>query len=151
MKSVLLFCWKLPGSGPPAGSRIDRRRSICWQGWFLPGRRLPTTLALVLSLAPEGSVSVLSLLLPNRLSRKAPTSLPSSLSRGRGTWACLTHSLSRIQKEPKGCFFSDDWKEMCLNLYTQYYPAGGSLSSSTHPQRLSWSQKDSTVSFLKSP
>ena len=87
----------------PAGSGIDRWMSIPRGGWFLPGRWLPTTLALVPSLAPERSVSVLSLLLPNRLSKEAPTSLPSSLSRARGTWAGFL-----TQKEPKGYCFPDD-------------------------------------------
>lgn len=53
--------------------------------------------------------------------------------------------------EAKGCFSSDDLKEMCQNFRTQGYPAAESLSSSTRPQRFPGSQKDSTVSFLKSP
>lgn len=123
--------------GPSAWSGIDRWRSVCWQGCFLPGRRLPTTLALVLSLAPRGSVSLLRLLLPKRLSRKAPASLPSSLR-------CPCPPLSLTQPGVGGL------KEVCLN-FTQCYPTPESRSSTTHPQRLPRSQKDRTVSFLKSP
>lgn len=86
MNLVLFFVWKLPGKWPHSWEQ-DYLVEECLlaKGWFLPGRRLPTTLALVLSLALQRSMSVLSLLLPNRLSRKARTSLPSALSRGGGS------------------------------------------------------------------
>lgn len=127
------------GAGPAGGGGFSVGRA----GFYLAGRQLPTTLALVLSLAPERSVSVLCLPLPNRLSRKASTSLPSPLFRGREP----EHTYIFPNTEgAQGLFLFGRLKGDALEFCTQYYPAGKSLSSSTHPQRLPRSPKFKEVS-----
>lgn len=93
------------------------------------------------NLAPEGSLSVLSLLLPNSSAEKPQPAVPLPFSVGEDL-GILT---SFLTKKPKRCVFSDDLKEMRWNFIpsitqpVRAFLAPPSPRHSLHPRKIALS------------